>query len=36
MKPAHVKSNTYINTSKEINNNVPKFKIVDTVRITKY
>ena len=36
MKPVDVKSNTYIDSSKEINNNVPKFKIGDTVRILKY
>ena len=35
MKPVDVKSNTYIDSSKEINNNVPKFKIGDTVRISK-
>ena len=33
IKPADIKSNTYINSSKEINNNVPKFKIGETVRI---
>ena len=27
---------TYINSSKEINNEVPKFKIGDTVRTSKY
>ena len=36
MKPVNVKSNTYIDSSKEINNNIPKFKIGDTVRISKY
>ena len=36
MKPVDVKSNTYIKSSKEINNNLPKFKIGDTVRIRKY
>ena len=36
MKPVDVKSNTYINSSKEINNNLPQFKIGDTVRIRKY
>ena len=35
-KPADVKSNTYIESSKKINNKNPKFKIGDTVRITKY
>ena len=37
MKPFDVKDNTYINTSKEINNNKdPKFKVGDHVRISKY
>ena len=36
MKPIDVKDNTYINTSKEINNKDPKFKIGDHVRISKY
>ena len=36
MKPADVKSNTYIESSKEINNKDPKFKIGDIVRISKY
>ena len=36
MKPVDVKSNTYIDSSKEINNKIPKFKIGDTVRISKY
>ena len=37
MKPIDVKDNTYINTSKEINNNkAPKFKVGDYVRISKY
>ena len=37
MKPIDVKDNTYINTSKEINNNKdPKFKVGDRVRISKY
>ena len=36
MKPVHVKSNTYINSSKESNNKDPKFKIDDIVRISKY
>ena len=31
MKPIDVKSNTYIDSSKEINNKEPKFKIVDIV-----
>ena len=36
MKPIDVKGNTYINTSKEINNKDPKFKLGDHVRISKY
>ena len=36
MKPIDVKSNIYIESSKEINNRNPKSKIGDTVRITKY
>ena len=35
MKPVDVKSNTYISFNKEINNNDPKFKIGDFVRISK-
>ena len=36
MKPVDVKSNTYINSSKEINDKDPKFKIGYIVRISKY
>ena len=36
MKPIDVKDNIYINTSKEINNKDPKFKVGDHVRISKY
>ena len=36
MKPVDVKSNTYINSSKEINDKNPKFKVGDNVRISKY
>ena len=36
MKPVDVKSNTYIDSSKEINDKNPKFKIGDNVRISKY
>ena len=36
MKPVDVKSNTYINCSKEINNKDPKFQIGDIVRISKH
>ena len=36
MKPIYVKSSAYINSSKEINYEDPKFKIDDIVRISKY
>ena len=36
MKPVDVKPNTYINSSKEINDEDPIFKIGDIVRILKY
>ena len=36
MKPAHVKSNTYINSSKEINDKDHKLKVGNYVRILKY
>ena len=36
MKPIDVKDNTYINTDKEINNEDPKFKVGDRLRISKY
>ena len=36
MKPIDVKDNTYINTSKEINNKDSKFKVGDRVRKSKY
>ena len=36
MKPVDVKSNTYINSSKEISDEDPKFKIGDNVRKSKY
>ena len=36
MKHADVNSNTYINSSKEINNKDPRYKIGDIVRISKY
>ena len=36
MKSVDVKSNTYFESSKEINVKNPKFKIGDTVRISKY
>ena len=34
--PGDVKSNTYIDSSKEINDEGPRFKIGDIVRISKY
>ena len=36
MKPIEVKDNTYINIGKEVNDNDPKFKVGDHVRISKY
>ena len=36
MKPIDVKDNTYINTSKEINNKDPRFKVGDRLRISRY
>ena len=36
IKPVDVKSNTYINSGKEIDNKGPKFKIRDIARISKY
>ena len=36
MKPVDVKWSTYIDSSKEINNKDPKFKIGDIVRISSY
>ena len=36
MKPIDVKSSAYIDSSKEINEEDPKFKISDIVRISKY
>ena len=36
MKPDDVKTNTYIDSSKEINDKDPKSKVGDTVRIPKY
>ena len=36
MKPVDVKSNTYIESSKKTNDKNPKFRIVDTVRLSKY
>ena len=36
VKPVDVKDNAYINSSKEINDKDPKFKVSDHVRISKY
>ena len=36
MKPVDVKTNIYINSSKNINDKDPKFEIGDIVRISKY
>ena len=36
MKPVDIKSSTYIDSSREINDKDPKFKIRDIVRISKY
>ena len=36
MKPVDVKDNTYIDSSKEVNDKNPKFKVGDLVRISKY
>ena len=36
MKPVDVKQSTYIDSSKEFNNEDTEFKIVDIVRISKY
>ena len=36
MKPTDVKDNTYIDFGKEVNDNDPKFKVGDHVRISKY
>ena len=36
MKPIDVKSSAYIDSNKEINEEDPKFKISDIVRISKY
>ena len=36
MKPVDVKDNTYIDFKKEVNDEKPKFKVGDHVRICKY
>ena len=36
MKPIDVKDNTYIDSIKQVNDDDPKFKVADHVRISKY
>ena len=36
MKPIDVKNNTYLDSKKKVNNEDPKFKVGDHVRISKY
>ena len=36
MKPVDVKDNAYIDSSKEVNDKDPKFKVGDHLRISKY
>ena len=36
IKPIDIKDNTYIDFGKEVNDNDPKFKVGDHVRISKY
>ena len=36
MKPVDVKDNTYIDSSLEVNDEDPKFKVADHVKISKY
>ena len=36
MKPDDVKDNTYINFKKDVNDEDPKFKVGDCIRISKY
>ena len=36
MKPVNVKDNAYIDSSKEVNDKEPQFKVGDHVRISKY
>ena len=36
MKPIDVKDNSYIDLKKESNDKIPKFKVGDHVRISKY
>ena len=36
MRPTAVKDNTYIDSSKDVNDKDPKFQVSDLVRISKY
>ena len=36
IEPVDVKNNAYIDSSKEVNDRDPKFKVGDNVRISKY
>ena len=36
MKPVDIKDNTYIDFAKEVNDKVPKLKVDDHIRISKY
>ena len=36
MKPVDVKNNTYVDSSKKVNDKDPKFKVADHVRVSKY
>ena len=36
INPINAKDNTYVNIGKEVNDNYPKFKVADHVRISKY
>ena len=36
IRPIYVKDNTYIDSGKEVNDNDPKFKVGDHVRISNY
>ena len=36
MKPVDVKDNTYIDSSQEVDDEDPKFKVADHVKISKY
>ena len=36
MKPVDIKGNTYVDFAKEVNDKVPKLKVDDHIRISKY